>query len=215
MGIGVGITTYSENVAAVSITRVASRHTMQIAGIILVLLGVFTKVGAVLATIPDPMVGGILGMGVCMITGVALSNLEYVNIKLSRNLTIMGIAIIMGVVIPDYFKSHPVDTGVSDIDQMLNILLTIQMFVGGMIAFILDNTCSGATRDERGFQPNIILPVDKDIDNDVDPDGYAFPQKVNEFLIKYSGFCKFPFMPSMKRLEATSMPSLNDPNSPH
>lgn len=76
MGIGVGITTYSENVAAVSITRVASRHTMQLAGIILILLGVFTKVGAVLATIPDPMVGGILGMGVCMITGVALSNLE-------------------------------------------------------------------------------------------------------------------------------------------
>lgn len=65
----------SENVAVVSMTRVASRFTMQLAGIILILLGLFTKVGAVMATIPDAVVGGILAMGVCMIAGVSLSNL--------------------------------------------------------------------------------------------------------------------------------------------
>lgn len=64
-----------ENVAVVSITRVASRFTMQLAGVLLILLGMFTKVGAVMATIPDACVGGILAMGVCMIAGVSLSNL--------------------------------------------------------------------------------------------------------------------------------------------
>ena len=76
LGVGTGITTYSENVAAISITRVASRFTMQLTGILLMALGIFTKFGAVLATIPDPMVGGILCMGICLITGVAISNLE-------------------------------------------------------------------------------------------------------------------------------------------
>jgi xanthine/uracil permease len=61
MGTGVGVTTYSENVAVVSITKIASRYTMQIAGVMLIFLGVFTKFGAILATIPDPIVGGTLG----------------------------------------------------------------------------------------------------------------------------------------------------------
>lgn len=91
----------------------------------------------------------------------------------------MGIAITMGMAIPDYFETHPVETGVRDVDQMFNILLQIRMFVGGVIAFILDNTCGGATRDERGFQHNDILPVEKVTDTE-EADGYAFPQKVNE-----------------------------------
>jgi solute carrier family 23 (nucleobase transporter), member 1 len=49
---------------------------MQIAGLILIFFGIFTKVGAVLATIPDAMIGGILGMGICMICGVAVANLQ-------------------------------------------------------------------------------------------------------------------------------------------
>uniref|UniRef100_A0AC34R3A0 C-CAP/cofactor C-like domain-containing protein n=1 Tax=Panagrolaimus sp. JU765 TaxID=591449 RepID=A0AC34R3A0_9BILA len=185
MGSGVGITTYSENVAAVSITRVASRYTMQIAGCMLIFLGIFTKVAAILATIPDPMVGGILGMGICMICGVAFSNLEFVNIKLSRNITIMGVAVIVGNAIPDYFSNHPINTGITEIDQMFNILLTIKMFVGGVIAFILDNSCGGATRAERGF-PQESEEFVESTGADSKLDGYAFPHSVNEFLRKYS-----------------------------
>lgn len=76
MGIGVGVTTYSENVAAVSVTRVASRFVMQVTGCIFIFAGIFTKIAAVLATIPDPIIGGVLGMGICMICGVAFRNLE-------------------------------------------------------------------------------------------------------------------------------------------
>lgn len=75
-GLGVGLTTYSENVAAVSITRVASRFVMLTCGVILIFLGLFTKFGAVLATIPDPIIGGLLGMSMCLIFGVAVTNLQ-------------------------------------------------------------------------------------------------------------------------------------------
>ena len=104
---------------------------------------------------------------------------QFVNVKSTRNLTIMGLAIILGSAIPDFFEKHPVRTGVSEIDQVFNILLTIKMFVGGVIAFILDNSCGGATREERGLNHNSI---DSDSDGKLDDaaDGYSFPTIVNE-----------------------------------
>lgn len=58
----------------------------------------------------------------------------------------MGLAVILGMAIPDYFSKHPIQTGIAELDQMFNILLNIQMFIGGMIAFLLDNTVGGKGR---------------------------------------------------------------------
>jgi nucleobase transporter 1/2 len=43
----------------------------------------------------------------------------------------------------------PIQTGSSEIDQLLLVLGSTSMFVGGAIAFVLDNTIAG-TDDERG-----------------------------------------------------------------
>jgi len=40
--------------------------------------------------------------------------------------------------------------GIAEVDQILRVLLTTEMFVGGSIAFILDNTVPG-THEERGL----------------------------------------------------------------
>uniref|UniRef100_A0A9J2Q431 Solute carrier family 23 member 2 n=1 Tax=Ascaris lumbricoides TaxID=6252 RepID=A0A9J2Q431_ASCLU len=119
MGISVGVTTFSENVALVSVTKVASRLTMQLAGCMLIILGIFSKVGAILATIPSPCIGAVLLVGMSMIFGVGLSCLQSVDLKISRNLTIMGFSVIVGLLIPHYFKLHPPHTGASDIQRGL------------------------------------------------------------------------------------------------
>ena len=75
-GLGVGLITYTENIAAISLTRVASRFVMFTCGIILISLGLFTKFAAAAATIPDPIIGGLLGMSMCLIFGVAITNLQ-------------------------------------------------------------------------------------------------------------------------------------------
>lgn len=51
---------------------------MVIAGIMLILLGAFTKVGALLSTIPDPLVGGVLASSMAMVGGVAIANIQQV-----------------------------------------------------------------------------------------------------------------------------------------
>uniref|UniRef100_A0A7E4V074 Solute carrier family 23 member 2 n=1 Tax=Panagrellus redivivus TaxID=6233 RepID=A0A7E4V074_PANRE len=202
-GQGVGMTTYSENIAAVSITRVASRFTMQLGGIFLILLGVFSKIGAILATIPDPMIGGVLGVSMAMIIGVAVSNLDLINLKRSRNITIIGIAMILGLGIPAYVIKLETagkfpSVGVKDIDDTIMMLLKLKMFVGGLIAFILDNLCGGATLRERGFRH---LGEDKPA---VGADGYSFPASVNRFLLRphFNLLLRLPFIPSKKELES-------------
>lgn len=63
------------------IFKVASRFTMIIAGIMLILLGAFTKIGAVLSTIPDPLVGGVLASSMAMVGGVAIANIQQVKMN--------------------------------------------------------------------------------------------------------------------------------------
>lgn len=55
-GCGVGATVYSENIAIIPIVRNASRFVMQIAGVLLIVVGLFTKLSGVLAMIPDPVI---------------------------------------------------------------------------------------------------------------------------------------------------------------
>lgn len=49
---------------------------MQMAGVFLILAGVISKFAAFLSMIPEPIIGGLLAMGVCLINGVSLSNLQ-------------------------------------------------------------------------------------------------------------------------------------------
>ncbi|KAI6176255.1 Xanthine/uracil/vitamin C permease family-containing protein [Aphelenchoides bicaudatus] len=204
-GCGVGITTYSENVAVVSITKVASRFVMQIAGIMLILLGLFTKFAAVLATCPDPLIGGMLAMSVALVCSVGFTNLQSVDLKISRNLSILGLGVILGIAIPEYVEKTHIDVGVNSLNEMLNIMLTTRMFVGAAIAFVLDNISRGATPEQRGLH---IESNGDDSTNKYDGcgsehDGYSFSDRINRILLKLPHVHRLPFMPSKQRLEAT------------
>ncbi|VDL75001.1 unnamed protein product [Nippostrongylus brasiliensis] len=204
MGLGTGVTTYAENIAVMHVTKVVSRSTMQVAGVLLILAGLFTKCAAFLAAIPDAVVGGLLGMGMAMITGVALSNLQSADLRLSRNITIMGTAILVGLLVPRHVETLPLRTGLKTVDECLNMLLKISMLVGGLVAFILDNTVSGATREQRGF-----IEREKDVVASSEDDGYALSEPVRRFLLRHPALCKLPFLPSSKSLRSMEDASKN------
>uniref|UniRef100_A0A914WAV6 Solute carrier family 23 member 2 n=1 Tax=Plectus sambesii TaxID=2011161 RepID=A0A914WAV6_9BILA len=195
-GSGVGVTTYSENIGVINITKVASRVTLQIAGLIMIVLGIFTKFGAVLATIPEPLVGGILCVSMSMVGGVGLSSMQLVNLKMSRNVAVLGFSIMAGMVIPLYFERHPLKTGLTELDNVLNIVLTIRMFVGGLIGFFMDNTVPGATRAQRGLHEHNDATADEA--NNA-PDAYSFPSIVNKVLSKIPCTRFVPFLPNLHK----------------
>lgn len=119
----------------------------------MIILALVGKFGALFSTIPDPVIGGVFCCMFGIITAVGISNLQYVNLNSVRNLFIIGFALIMGLVIPDYLGKNPgvIDTGVEEIDQIFTVLLKTSTAVGGIIALILDNIIPG-TAEERGIK---------------------------------------------------------------
>uniref|UniRef100_A0A8D3CIN1 Solute carrier family 23 member 1 n=1 Tax=Scophthalmus maximus TaxID=52904 RepID=A0A8D3CIN1_SCOMX len=152
LGTGNGSTSSSPNIGVLGITKVGSRRVVQYGAGIMLLLGSVGKFTALFASLPDPILGGMFCTLFGMITAVGLSNLQLVDLNSSRNLFVLGFSMFFGLTLPNYLDTHPnsIKTGVAELDQILTVLLSTEMFVGGFLAFCLDNTIPGS-RQERGL----------------------------------------------------------------
>ncbi|KAF3706150.1 Solute carrier family 23 member 2 [Channa argus] len=196
-GTGNGTTSYSQNIAALGITKVGSRLVLQTAGVIMIILGIFGKFGAVFITIPDPVIGGMFLVMFGMIAAVGISNLQYVDLNSSRNLLILGFSTFSGLVLPAWFHSNPgiIDTGIKELDQVIVVLFTTHMFIGGFFGFVLDNTIPG-TRKERGIE-SWQDKVREESKSTYDQSSYDIPF-CNGALKRFKCFRYLPFLPSYK-----------------
>ncbi|XP_064455237.1 solute carrier family 23 member 2-like isoform X2 [Ornithodoros turicata] len=151
-GSGCGLTSYSENIGAIGITKVASRRVIQYTAGVLLVLGTLGKMGAFLVTIPEPIVGGTFIVMFSIVSAAGLSNLQFVNLNSTRNLFVLGTSLFLGLCVPLWVEHNTdvIDTGSSDLDQVINVLLRTSTFVGGLVGILLDNTIPG-TPEERGL----------------------------------------------------------------
>jgi xanthine/uracil permease len=172
MGTGNGSTSYTENVGAIGITGVASRYVVQIGAVVMIVVGYVGPVGQLFATIPAPIIGGLYLVMFGQIAAVGLSQLKYVDLDENRNVFIVGLALFGGLAIPEYMSqvgqgmdvsasaafqqgmaAVPVLGPVLGSDVVATTVFVIGgtgMAVGGIIAFVLDNTIPG-TREGRGL----------------------------------------------------------------
>lgn len=101
---------YVSNVGLVALTGVKSRFVVATAGVMLVVLGMFPKVGALAAAVPLPVLGG---AGLVLFGSVAASGirtLAKVPFEDSRNLTIVATALGFGLIplaAPDFYAPLP------------------------------------------------------------------------------------------------------------
>jgi len=92
-------TTYSENIGVMAITRVYSVWVLGGAAVIAVLLSLFQKFGALIQTIPTPVLGGVsmLLFGIIASSGLRTIVESGVDFKDKRNLTITSVMLVIGV----------------------------------------------------------------------------------------------------------------------
>jgi uracil permease len=92
-------TTYSEVTGAVALTRMYNPAIMTWAAIFAIALAFIGKVGALLQTIPAPVMGGIMLLLFGAITVVGLNTLVKAGDDLTepRNLTIVAIILVVGI----------------------------------------------------------------------------------------------------------------------
>jgi len=152
VGTTTGTTSYSENIAAIGITKVASRRVMQWAGVLSLLIGCFTKIGAFLVSIPEPVFGGIFMVVFGMVIAIGLTNLRFVDLTSNRNVFVIGFSFYMGLMIPYCVKQKfiVIETGVPELNQTILVLLESSLTVGAFVAALIDNTLPG-TSEERGM----------------------------------------------------------------
>lgn len=95
---GTGVTTYGENIGVMAATRVYSTLLFPVAAIFAIILGFSPKFGAVIQTIPQPVLGGtsIVVFGLIAVAGARVWVVNKVDFGNSRNLIVAAVTLILG-----------------------------------------------------------------------------------------------------------------------
>ncbi|MEW5821365.1 MAG: solute carrier family 23 protein [Cyanobacteriota bacterium] len=112
-------TSYTQNVALIGLTKVASRYIAVVSGLILVLLGLFSKIGILIASIPEPIIGATYCVLFAMIAGLGISQIKKVDLNKDRNVFIIGFSIFMGLSLTAYFKGVHTETSLANPEEFL------------------------------------------------------------------------------------------------
>ena len=96
---GPPVTTYSEVTGAISLTKIADPSVIRIAGIFGILFSVLGKVSALLKTIPEAVLGGIMLLLFGTIASVGVNTLvkNKVDMGNTRNLVIVSLILTLGI----------------------------------------------------------------------------------------------------------------------
>ncbi|MBD5505412.1 MAG: purine permease [Lachnospiraceae bacterium] len=103
------ITSFSQNVGLVAMTKVVNRFTIATGAVIMIIAGIFPAFGALLATLPDAVLGGctIMMFGSIVVSGLRMiGNCGYSQ----RNITIVALSLSTGIgftQVPEIFAIFP------------------------------------------------------------------------------------------------------------
>lgn len=96
---GPPVTTYSEVTGAISLTKISDPSVIRIAGVFGILFSVLGKVSALLKTIPEAVLGGIMVLLFGTIASVGINTIvkNKVDMGETRNLVIVSLILILGI----------------------------------------------------------------------------------------------------------------------
>ncbi len=122
---------YSQNVGLICTTKVVARRVFTIVGIVMLAAGIFPKFSALMATIPQPVLGGAT---VTVFAAITMSGIELLNEQPMnyRNKMIIGIALALGLGIdaaPDVLQFVP---------QLLRNIFGSSLMVSFLVVFLLN-----------------------------------------------------------------------------
>lgn len=97
-GGGTGMTTYAENMGVMAVTKIFSTLLFIVAALFAILLGFSPKFGALILTIPDPVLGGLalVVFGLISATAGRIWVENKVDFSNARNLITVGVALTVG-----------------------------------------------------------------------------------------------------------------------
>jgi putative pyrimidine permease RutG len=97
-GGGTGVTTYAENIGVMAVTKIYSSLVFVIAAIVAILLGFSPMFGALVLSIPQPVLGGmaVILFGLIATTGIRICVENKVDFTDNKNFITMAVALTLG-----------------------------------------------------------------------------------------------------------------------
>jgi uric acid transporter len=129
---GMALTSYSQNIGVISLTGVGSRFVVAFGGAFLILMALVPKVGAVIALMPNAVLGGVLLFMFGMVASVGID-------IIGRNMTSRRDAVIVAASLGVGLGIQAAPPGAFDvIPQALRILVTDGIVMGILLAMFLN-----------------------------------------------------------------------------
>jgi NCS2 family nucleobase:cation symporter-2 len=139
-------TAFAQNVGLVAVTRVKSRFVVATSGVILICLGLLPKMAAVVASIPNSVLGG-AGLAMFgMIIASGIRSLSKVRFEGNYNLMLVAISIGMSMItltMPNFFQNFP---------PTAKIVLNSGITLGSITAVVLNMVFNGFGTDQDTSQ---------------------------------------------------------------
>ncbi|XP_011017252.1 PREDICTED: nucleobase-ascorbate transporter 3-like [Populus euphratica] len=187
-GTAVGTTASVENVGLLGLTHIGSRRVVQISTAFMFFFSIFGKFGALFASIPLPIFAAIYCVLFGIVAAIGISFIQFTNNNSMRNHYVLGLALFLGISIPQYFVSSttgdghgPVRTNGGWFNDILNTLFSSPPTVAMIVGTVLDSTLEARqTINDRG------IPWWKPFQSrkgDVRTDEfYSLPLRINEWM---------------------------------
>ena len=135
-------TTFSQNVGIVSLTGVTSRHVTILAGIFLIVMGLFPRLSHLIAIMPLPVLGG---AGLCMFGMVAAAGMKQLHRETFTRRSMVIVALSFGVGLGVEMR-HEIVEG---LPEALKLLFGSGITAGALTAIALNAALPAADADER------------------------------------------------------------------
>ncbi len=128
---GLPNTSFSQNVGIVGMTGIMSRHVVTIGALVLIVCGLLPKIGAVIASMPLPVLGGGVIVMFGMVAAAGLNVLSEVEMN-RRNMVIIAVSLSAGLGL------NLVPTAVQYLPGVVNTLATSAVAPTALVAILLN-----------------------------------------------------------------------------
>ncbi|WP_010485451.1 nucleobase:cation symporter-2 family protein [Pseudomonas sp. S9] len=134
---------FTQNTGLIALSNVKSRFVVAAAGAIMVLMGLFPKLGALIAAVPTPVLGGCAIVMFGMTTVAGIQELSRVKFEGTRNAIIVAVSVSVGV-LPMSFPALFEHAG-----GTLKLILESGIFLGAITAIVLNLLLNGNPHSEH------------------------------------------------------------------
>jgi len=143
---------FTQNTGLIALSGIKSRYVVAASGVIMILMGLFPKLGALIASVPRPVLGGCAIVMFGMTTVAGIQELSRVKFEGTRNAIIVAVSVSIGVLpmsFPPLFAQA---------NGTLRLVLESGIFLGAITAVVL-NLLLNRGADEATAEETPALPV--------------------------------------------------------